>query len=177
MISKAAERYLNHLHACKNPRIKIKLSVSNMQFVYFSINLLPLVSAHRGQKKKCLSADPAAALLTRYFAAWTASDAATVPALVYDVVTEDLTYADEKLNSALGACEAPLEGPIVFSRDDFVGTAQHNHLWSNYPIREVPSPRYRDRMRQALRAPAGKRQSDRKHLTRYVSDMHSGSYT
>jgi hypothetical protein len=62
-----------------------------------------------------------AGLLDRWFAAWTASNAAAVPGLVANVVTEDFTYTDETLNFGVGACVAPPEGPIVFSANDFAG--------------------------------------------------------
>lgn len=84
------------------------------------IYVLPLAQAHK-YKRPCLYEDSVVALLTRYFAAWTATDASAVPALVADVVTEDFTYTDETINFGVGACVAPPEGPIVHSREEFAG--------------------------------------------------------
>ena len=44
-----------------------------------------------------------------------------MPALAADAVTEDFTYTDETLNFGVGPCVAPPEGPLVFSRNDFIG--------------------------------------------------------
>ena len=87
--------------------------------------VLPLASAHQGGGKKvCLTSTTATDLLTRYFAAWTSPDAASVPSLAANAVTSDFTYTDETLNFGVGPCVAPPEGPLVFSRDDFVGLLQ-----------------------------------------------------
>ena len=81
--------------------------------------VLPAAFAHWPPKKPCLNADSVAGVLNRWYAAWTATDAAAAAALVPALVTEDFTYTDETINFGVGACVAPPEGPIVFGRNDF----------------------------------------------------------
>jgi hypothetical protein len=92
-----------------------------MQYFLVFLCLLSAVLGHRPSRKPCLNADSVADLLDRWFAAWTSPDPTAVAALAANVVTEDFTYTDETLNFGVGACVAPPEGPIVFSRNDFAG--------------------------------------------------------
>jgi hypothetical protein len=80
---------------------------------------IPYISAL--DSGSCLAPTAASDIITRYFAARTATDLAAIPSLVTNLVTENFTYTDETLNFSVGPCVAPPEGPVVFNREIFIG--------------------------------------------------------